>query len=98
MNFSTFCQKFYNDSKTIQRIGSQHKFISELFHACGSHYFPKNIKKDDNESKFWSARALYSGRRNLTIDMKESLLYQANEEKFVLHFANRVPEGSVKKI
>lgn len=96
MDISTFSKKFYIEADAIKRIDSQHKFIGELFFACGSDFFPKNIRK--NERGYWTARSLFSGRRNLTIEMKESFPSKINEDKFVECFKDRINEKSLRKM
>lgn len=96
MDISTFSKKFYVEANTIKWIDSQHRFIGELFFACGSEYFPKNIKKSDD--RYWSARSLFSGRRNFTTEMKESFPLKINEDKFVSYFKNRINKNSLHKI
>lgn len=96
MNISTFFKKFYVEAGTIKRIGSQHKFVGELFFACGSEYFPKNISISDKN--YWTARSLFAGKRNLTIDMKESFPAEIDEEKFVGYFKDRISEKALDRI
>ena len=92
----TFYQKFYIAGGVIKRIDSQHKFIGELFFACGSEFFPKNMKK--NEEGYWTARSLFSGRRKFSTEMKESFPLKINEEKFVAYFKDRINEKSLHRI
>ena len=91
----TFYQKFYIAGGVIKRIDSQHKFIGELFFACGSEFFPKNMKK--NEEGYWTARSLFSGRRKFSTEMKESFPLKINEEKFVAYFKDRINEKSLHR-
>lgn len=93
---STFAKKFYIDAQTIKYIDSQHRFIGELFYACGSKFFPKIIRR--GEDQYWTARSLFSGRRKLTIKMLESFPQKIDELSFVEHFKDRISEKSLKKI
>ncbi len=96
MDISTFSKKFYIDANTIKYIDSQHRFIGELFFAGGSNFFPKIVKKEDDQ--YWTARSLFTGRRKLTIKMIESFPPKIDEGCFVEYYKNRISENSLKDI
>lgn len=96
MDISEFSKNFYIEPNTIKYIDSQHRFIGELFNACGSEFFPKIIKKE--HEKYWTARSLFSGKRNLSTDMRESFPQKINEEKFVTYFKERITKKSLDKM
>lgn len=96
MNLSTFSKKFYVESNTIRYVSSTNRFIGELFYASGSDFFPKIINR--GHQGYWTARALFEGKRRFTIEMKESFPPKISEEKFVAHYSGRIPKKSLKKI
>lgn len=96
MDISMFSRKFYISAEAIRGITSQHKFIGELFQACGSDFFPKDIKVDDKQ--YWASRSLFSGRRKLSAKMKDSFPSEIDEIKFCNHFKNRINEKALYEI
>lgn len=96
MKISTFFEKFYIEPHVIKNIDSQHRFIGELFYACGSDFFPKII--NSSSDKYWVARSLFTGKRKFTVEMRESFPPKLDEKKFVKYFENRISEKSLMKI
>ena len=96
MDISTFCKNFYIKANAIKKIESQHQFMSELFYAGGSDFFPKIINIDSE--KYWTARSLFSGRRKLTTEMRESFPEKFDERKFIQYFENRISEKYLRKM
>lgn len=96
MKISTFAEKFYVKAHVIKYIDSKHRFIGELFYACGSDFFPKIIST--TSEKYWTARSLFTGKRRLTTEMRESFPQKFNEKKFVEYFSNRINEKNLSLI
>lgn len=97
MDFSTFSKKFFVEQNALKKIDSQHRFISELFFAGQSNFFLKKaIHKDD--PKYWTARALFKGKRKITVEIQDSFPTKFNEGHFVAHFKELIGIKSAKKI
>ena len=96
MDFSTFCKKIYIEAYTLKNIGSQHRFIGELFFSCGSKYLPRDIRS--GEEHYWTARSLFSGRREFGPRIKESFPQKINEKNFIDCFSLLINDHSLSTI